>query len=143
VPGAPGGLPLADTLYTVMLTDPDAPSPAAPVNGEFVHWVMVNCPGPDLAAGESAVAYFGPAPGQGSGEHRYVLAVYAQPGGALTVPEGDRVTATSGFPPRRKFISRAFAKAHGLVPAGAVTLRCSWEPACANLHRRLQGMPPE
>lgn len=142
VPGAVGAPPLPDTLFTVMLTDPDAPSPLAPVNGEFVHWLAVNCPGADLAAGESAVAYFGPAPGQGSGEHRYVLAVYAQPG-AIDVPAAERVSATSGFPPRRKFIARHFAKTHALVPAGVLTLRASWEPACAALQRRLQGLPPE
>jgi phosphatidylethanolamine-binding protein (PEBP) family uncharacterized protein len=28
--------------------------------------------------GESITAYFGPAPGQGSGRHRYALAAYAQ-----------------------------------------------------------------
>lgn len=42
----------ADSFYTVMLIDPDAPSRQNPQFKNVLHWLVVNVPGHDVAAGE-------------------------------------------------------------------------------------------
>eukprot|EP00123_Amoebidium_parasiticum_P013082 comp21757_c0_seq1/m.30833 comp21757_c0_seq1/g.30833 ORF comp21757_c0_seq1/g.30833 comp21757_c0_seq1/m.30833 type:complete len:217 (-) comp21757_c0_seq1:380-1030(-) len=75
-------IPLAepDSLYTIVMTDPDAPSRAEPKFREFLHWVVVNVPGGKLEQGGDTIAeYIGSLPPPSSGLHRYVLAAYKQP----------------------------------------------------------------
>jgi hypothetical protein len=92
----------------------------------------INAPPGDVAAGESIVKYFGSAPGQGAGVHRYVLAVYEQTTGAIA-PAEPRIPLASGFPPRRSFNSRAFAAAHGLQPVAVLTYRAEWDESVPEL----------
>ncbi|CAH1641271.1 unnamed protein product [Spodoptera littoralis] len=68
-----------DLFYTVVNTDPDAPSRAEPVWREFAHWLVGNVPGDDIASGDQLMQYFGAGPSLGSGLHRYVFLVYQQP----------------------------------------------------------------
>ncbi|KXJ80121.1 hypothetical protein RP20_CCG026444 [Aedes albopictus] len=70
-------------LYTLTMTDPDSPSPANPTKREYRHWVVVNVPGVDVAAGETVVEYLGSAPPENTGFHRYVFLLYKQRGGKL------------------------------------------------------------
>jgi len=60
-------------FYTLLFTDPDAPSRAEPVNGEFRHWLVVNIPGNDLSSGEVKSEYIGSGPPKGTGLHRYIF----------------------------------------------------------------------
>ncbi|XP_021713238.1 protein D3 [Aedes aegypti] len=71
------------SLYTLTMTDPDAPSRALPLEREWKHWVVVNVPGVDVAAGEAVAEYNGPSPPPGTGFHRYVFLVYKQAGGRV------------------------------------------------------------
>ena len=48
------------SFYTLIMTDPDAPSPRNPVAREYIHWVVVNIPGSDLSRGETICNYSGP-----------------------------------------------------------------------------------
>jgi hypothetical protein len=132
-------------LFTVLLTDPDAPSAADPKFGEFAHWVVVNAAAADVqGTGEALVAYHGSSPGPGSGVHRYCLVVYAQPGGARIACDEPRVGPTSGFPPRRLFKQRAFAAKYGLVPVAALTYTCEHDAAQPYMAAKIQGLaPPE
>lgn len=66
-------------FYTLVMTDPDAPSRIEPTYREFKHWVQVNIPGSDVAKGESLAAFVGSGPPMGTGLHRYVFLVYEQP----------------------------------------------------------------
>lgn len=43
------------------------------------HWIKGNIEGDSVEKGEEIVQYMGPAPPQGSGKHRYVIAVFKQP----------------------------------------------------------------
>ena len=135
--GAPPG-----ALLTFILSDADAPSVADPKFAEWQHWVHVNAAaGAELpASGESITAYFGPAPGQGSGRHRYALAAYAQPG--PIAPTEERVGPASGFPPRRSFNSRAFAAKYKLTPLAILTFFCEWDAEQPALAAKLNGSPP-
>lgn len=40
----PGGLD-PDSRFSLVMTDPDAPSPSDPNFAEFLHWMVVNIPG--------------------------------------------------------------------------------------------------
>jgi len=67
-------------LYTLCLTDPDAPSRADPTLREVHHWLVVNIPGTNISRGEVLTAYIGSGPPQGTGLHRYIYLAYKQPG---------------------------------------------------------------
>jgi len=69
------------TLYTVVMTDPDAISRQNPLFREFVHYAAVNVTGSEISADSDvnvALQYAGPGPPYNSGLHRYVWLVYAQ-----------------------------------------------------------------
>jgi len=68
----------ANRYYVVAMFDPDAPSRATPIFGQWLHWLLVNVPGRDLSRGDTLVEYVGAAPPEGSGMHRYVVAVFEQ-----------------------------------------------------------------
>jgi hypothetical protein len=71
----------APPLYTVIMCDPDAPSRETPKMRNYIHWLLVNVPGPyQLDRGFAAAPYEGPAPPPNTGFHRYVTIVYAQRG---------------------------------------------------------------
>ncbi|KAJ8917448.1 hypothetical protein NQ315_005495 [Exocentrus adspersus] len=69
-----------DSFYTLIMTDPDAPSRKNPVRREWNHWLVVNIPGPAISEGETITEYVGSAPPKGSGLHRYVFVLFQQPG---------------------------------------------------------------
>ncbi|KAG0022724.1 hypothetical protein BGZ81_008389 [Podila clonocystis] len=88
--------------YTLIMTDPDAPSRSNPKFREWRHWVVSNISGStsltdfqpaNLSQGTVLTPYMGPAPPGGSGPHRYVFLLYKQVGGAnvaaLSTPLGD------------------------------------------------------
>ena len=62
-------------LYTIVIWDPDAPK-----SPSFLHWLVVNIPGGDVAKGNTIQAYYPPSPPAGSGEHRYYVGLYQQKG---------------------------------------------------------------
>ncbi|KAH8267448.1 hypothetical protein KR018_005009 [Drosophila ironensis] len=66
-------------LYTLCMTDPDAPSRKDPKFREWHHWLVGNIPGCDVSKGEVLSAYIGSGPPPDTGLHRYVFLVYQQP----------------------------------------------------------------
>lgn len=83
-----------NALYTVCMTDPDAPSRKEPTYREWHHWLVGNVPGNDIFKGEVLSAYIGSGPPPNTGLHRYVFLIYKQPG-KLTFDE-PRLPNTSG-----------------------------------------------
>lgn len=65
--------------YTLIMTDPDAPSRKSPSRREWHHWLVVNIPGSKIDKGQTLTEYVGSATPKGTGLHRYVLLVYKQP----------------------------------------------------------------
>ncbi|XP_055917009.1 protein D3 [Eupeodes corollae] len=70
----------SSALYTLCMTDPDAPSRKEPKYREWHHWLVGNIPGKDISKGEVLSAYIGSGPPKGTGLHRYVFLVYKQSG---------------------------------------------------------------
>lgn len=57
-------------------TDPDAPSRENPKFGEWQHWLVVNVPGSDVAAGETLSEYVGSGPPKGTGMCFYLIVFF-------------------------------------------------------------------
>lgn len=53
--------------YTLIMTDPDAPSRHSAKFREWHHWLVVNIPGNNVSQGEEKTAYFGAAPPKDTG----------------------------------------------------------------------------
>lgn len=97
-------------LYTLVMTDPDAPSRANPKMREWKHWVVINVPGSDVASGETVAEYVSSAPPQKSGLHRYVFLVYKQSGKV----QFDEPKLSNRNPNRGKFRAAEFAEKYHL-----------------------------
>lgn len=67
-----------DALYTLIMSDPDAPSRKTPFVAEVRHWLVVNIPGNAISDGQTIADYIGSGPPQGTGLHRYIFLVYKQ-----------------------------------------------------------------
>ncbi|KAK1281175.1 Protein MOTHER of FT and TF 1 [Acorus gramineus] len=110
-------------LYTLVMTDPDAPSPSDPTMREWVHWIVVDIPGgTTVVQGREVLPYMGPRPPVGI--HRYVFVLFQQkvPGNAIAPPMG-----------RPNFNTRAFAAQHGLgLPVATTYFNSQKETANKN-----------
>ncbi|CUS24298.1 LAQU0S15e01376g1_1 [Lachancea quebecensis] len=84
-------------LFTLVMTDPDAPSRTDKKWSEFCHYVAADIRLPsealhsttsatpdfvasELSGGKTLVEYHPPGPPKGTGKHRYVFLLYKQPG---------------------------------------------------------------
>lgn len=67
-------------MYTLVMTDPDAPSRENPKMREWQHWLVGNIPGENIEQGHVLTEYVGAAPPDGSGLHRYVFLIFRQKG---------------------------------------------------------------
>ncbi|KAG8379380.1 hypothetical protein BUALT_Bualt07G0082700 [Buddleja alternifolia] len=111
-----------DDLYTLVMTDPDAPSPSDPTMRELLHWIVTDIPATcsNVTQGREAVAYMGPRPHVGI--HRYILVLFKQKAPlalGLEVPEC-----------RSHFNTRAFAQQLDLgMPVATVYFNAHKEPA--------------
>ncbi|XP_022212991.1 protein D3 [Drosophila obscura] len=68
----------SETLLTLLMVDPDAPSREDPEFREILHWAVVNIPGDDPRAGYILAEYVGSGPPLNTGLHRYVFLLYRQ-----------------------------------------------------------------
>ncbi|XP_051115931.1 protein MOTHER of FT and TFL1 [Andrographis paniculata] len=114
------GLP--DQFYTLVMTDPDAPSPSEPSLREWVNWIVTDIPGCSNASiGKEVLPYLGPSPAVGI--HRYILVLFRQKSALLDKPPE---------PPalRSNFNTRAFAEKLELgTPVATVYFNARREPA--------------
>nr|QVX19916.1 flowering locus T/terminal flower 1-2 [Anemia villosa] len=103
-----------DGLYTLVMTDPDAPSPSEPLMREVVHWIVTDIPaGTDATYGREILTYEAPKPMIGI--HRYVFVLFKQLGPLVVMPPLYR----------NNFNSRDFAITYDLgFPAAAVYFNC-------------------
>ncbi|KAI4305469.1 hypothetical protein L6164_028834 [Bauhinia variegata] len=108
------------TYYTLLMVDPDAPSPSNPNLREYLHWLVTNIPGTtDASSGEEVVCYESPGPYLGI--HRFVFVLFRQP--------GRQTMDAPGW--RQNFNAREFAELYNLgSPVAAVHFNCQRENTC-------------
>ncbi|KAF9045780.1 PEBP-like protein, partial [Hymenopellis radicata] len=118
-----------EPTYTLVMTDPDAPSRAEPKYRQFRHWVITGLKSPALGSSETAnlvavktkpstTPYRPPGPPPGTGYHRYTFILFEEPAGGLTIPEG-AVEHGAELEQRRKWSAFEFGKKYGLTLVGA------------------------
>jgi len=147
-------------LYTLCMTDPDAPSRAEPTFREWHHWLVVNIPGNNISQGDVLSEYVGSGPPQGTGLHRYIFLAYKQPG-KLSCDEprltnryqlamisiSDLLLVTDGFlscyrsgDNRGKFSIRKFAEKYNLgQPVAGNLYQAQWDDYVPKLYEQLSG----
>ncbi|XP_054156927.1 protein D3-like [Oppia nitens] len=97
-----------DAYYTLVMTDPDAPTRSDPIFGEFKHWLVINIAGSDVVSGQVLADYKGSGPPKDTGLHRYIFLVYRQP--KLI----EHPVSTTDLAKRSQFKIRNFAKDNNL-----------------------------
>ncbi|XP_078410146.1 phosphatidylethanolamine-binding protein 1 [Cetorhinus maximus] len=126
-----------DKLYTLILTDPDAPSRKAPKFREWHHFIVINMKGNNIKSGEIQSDYVGSGPPKGTGLHRYVWLVYEQ-SQPLKCDE-QRLTNRSGDK-RGTFKTAAFRKKYNLgVPVAGTCYQAEWDNYVPKLYEQLSG----
>ncbi|OAY30403.1 CEN-like protein 1 [Manihot esculenta] len=107
------------TAYTLIMTDPDAPSPSDPHLREHLHWMVTDIPGTtDASFGREVVSYETPKPVVGI--HRYVFILFKQRGRQTVSPPASR----------DHFNTRRFSEENGLgLPVAAVYFNAQRETA--------------
>ncbi|KAG9310305.1 phosphatidylethanolamine-binding protein [Chiua virens] len=134
-----------DVGYTLVMTDPDAPSRSDPKMGQWRHWVLDTG---DLSARTTRVAttpYYPPAPPRGTGPHRYDVAAYSggttvfllyqEPSVDFVIP-ADAHECKSGPRDRARWNAARFAERYSLKLLTALDLE-----SCASIFamaRKLQ-----
>ncbi|KAI3986109.1 hypothetical protein MKX01_036418 [Papaver californicum] len=134
---------VSTNLYTLVMSDPDAPTPSEPSMKEWLHWVAVDIPeGFDSTRGRDVVPYMEPRPPIGI--HRYVFTLFQQKGpmvfggpvmmsthgDTLRVGNNDHEKEDTDLPSRVHFNTRNFAAQNGFdLPAAAVFFYAQKEPA--------------
>lgn len=100
-----------DKLYTLCMTDPDAPSREKPEFREWNHWLIGNIPGYNLEKGDVLSEYIGAGPPKDTGLHRYVFLAYLQPG---KLEFDEKPLTNRKTDNRAKFSIRKFAQKYNL-----------------------------
>ncbi|KAL3578946.1 hypothetical protein D5086_020450 [Populus alba] len=105
------------TFYTLVMVDPDAPSPSNPNLREYLHWLVTDIPATTGANfGQEVVCYESPRPT--AGIHRFVFVLFRQLGRQTVYPPGWR----------QNFNTRDFAELYNLgSPVAAVYFNCQRE----------------
>ncbi|GMI76830.1 FLOWERING LOCUS T, REDUCED STEM BRANCHING 8 [Hibiscus trionum] len=105
------------TFYTLIMVDPDAPSPSDPNLREYLHWLVTDIPATTGARfGQEVVCYESPRPTVGI--HRFVFVLFQQLGRQTVYAPGWR----------QNFNTRDFAELYNLgQPVAAVYFNCQRE----------------
>ncbi|PIA34356.1 hypothetical protein AQUCO_03800154v1 [Aquilegia coerulea] len=108
------------TFYTLVMVDPDAPSPSSPSQREYLHWLVTDIPGSTNATfGQEVVCYESPRPTVGI--HRYIFVLFQQLGRQTVYAPGWRLN----------FNTKDFAEIYNLgLPVSAVYFNCQRERGC-------------
>ncbi|XP_038694640.1 protein HEADING DATE 3A-like [Tripterygium wilfordii] len=113
------------TFYTLVMVDPDAPSPSEPNLREYLHWLVADIPASTGAGfGQEVVCYESPRPRVGI--HRFVFILFRQLGRQTVYAPGWR----------QNFNTRDFAELYNLgLPVAAVYFNCQRESGSGGRRR--------
>ncbi|OEL26355.1 Protein TWIN SISTER of FT [Dichanthelium oligosanthes] len=121
-----GGRDGGRAFYTLVMVDPDSPSPSNPSKREYLHWLVTDIPeGAGANHGNEVVAYESPRPS--AGIHRFVFIVFRQ------------VVRQAIYAPgwRANFNTRDFGACYSLgAPVAASYFNCQREGGCGGRRYR-------
>ncbi|KAI6076368.1 Phosphatidylethanolamine-binding protein 1 [Aix galericulata] len=124
-------------LYTLVLTDPDAPSRKDPKFREWHHFLVTNMKGNDVGSGTVLSDYVGSGPPKGTGLHRYVWLVYEQP---KQLKCDEPILSNRSGDKRGKFKVAAFRSKYNLgVPVAGTCYQAEWDDYVPKLYEQLAG----
>ncbi|CAA7397509.1 unnamed protein product [Spirodela intermedia] len=105
------------SLFTLVMVDPDAPSPSNPTSREYLHWLVTDIPGTTGPSyGYEIVSYESPRPALGI--HRIVFLLFRQ--------SCRQAVYAPGW--RQQFNTRDFAEVYDLgPPVAALYFNCQRE----------------
>lgn len=132
-----------NALYTVILTDPDAPNKQNPTFGEVRHWLVVNIQGNNISSGTNLYEYIGSGPPAGSGLHRYIFLVFKQRARILT--QDIKVTTNRSREGRLSTKARDLITQFNLenIPVAGNFYQAQYDDYVPILHQQLGGAPPK
>ncbi|KAF8625487.1 hypothetical protein AX15_005352 [Amanita polypyramis BW_CC] len=118
-----------EATYTLVMTDPDAPSRVEPLYREFRHWVITGLKSAAetssnatnlfaIKTKSSTTPYRPPGPRPGSGIHRYTFLLFQEPPSGVNIPHGAPEYG-SALEERRSWSTMAFAERYNLKLVGA------------------------
>ncbi|KAL2134830.1 hypothetical protein VTI74DRAFT_10726 [Chaetomium olivicolor] len=119
--------------FTLMLVDPDAPTPDDPKFAYWRHWVVINIAFPfdssesesksrcATMSGKTLTQYLAPGPKDESGPHRYLFLLLQEPEQGLLLEKSD--VGGEEFVQRRSFRADDFVQRHGLRLVGVQWMR--------------------
>ncbi|MFS8019746.1 putative phosphatidylethanolamine-binding protein [Helianthus anomalus] len=112
-------------FHTLVMVDPDAPSPSDPNLREYLHWLVTDIPATTGACfGQEVVCYESPRPSVGI--HRMVFVLFRQLGRETVYAPGWR----------QNFKTRDFAELYNLgSPVAAVYFNCQRESGSGGRRR--------
>merc|ERR1719317_297076 len=125
------------SLYTVVMTDPDAPSRKDPKYREWVHWGVCNIPGSDLKKGDLVIEYVGAGPPPETGLHRYFVIASKQKDKIKTYPEKKLVAKDGKGEGRPKNNFQKFCELQSLVPVAFNCFQAEYDDYCPELYKYL------
>nr|XP_058897082.1 phosphatidylethanolamine-binding protein 1 [Kogia breviceps] len=124
-------------LYTLVLTDPDAPSRKDPKYREWHHFLVVNMKGNDISSGTVLSDYVGSGPPKGTGLHRYIWLVYEQD---KPLKCDEPILSNRSGDHRGKFKVANFRKKYELgAPVAGTCYQAEWDDYVPKLYEQLSG----
>ncbi|RHZ47222.1 YbhB/YbcL family Raf kinase inhibitor-like protein [Aspergillus thermomutatus] len=105
----------SSTSYTLLLVDPDAPTPDDPKFAFWRHWVVSGLKAGQANGGTALTEYLGPGPKDDSRPHRYLFLLFREPAGFALAKED---VGGEGFTARRSFQVAEWVERHGLELVG-------------------------
>ncbi|XP_055380936.1 protein D3-like [Condylostylus longicornis] len=132
----------SDALYTLLMTDPDAPTRSNATFREVRHWLVVNIPGNDISKGNTLFEYIGSGPPKDTGLHRYVFLVFKQKKAIET--DNLPVTSNKSREGRLKSKARELIEKFELQDVIAGNFyQAQFDDYVPILHAQLGGAPPK
>ena len=128
-------VPEEDAFYTLLQTDPDAPSRAQPAVREWHHWLVGNIKGSDVSSGDVLSQYVSSAPPLDSGLHRYVFLLFKQPSGRIDYSEVPKIAYTGEG--RAKFNTKNFINKYMLTTIAGNFYLAEYDDSVPAIHKAL------
>lgn len=140
------------SMFTIVMTDPDAPSRSEPMFREFFHYVSVNVCFPDgdivwrcsMTEGDIILDYIGPGPPFNSGLHRYAFLIFEQD---KPIPQEVIDQEREQLKQRGGLKVKEFTERLGLTDGlkdydELYWFQAEWDASVDSLHEKLGFMPP-